>query len=755
MLTLLAITIAGLVLRLIFLVAMKHGWPGWDSPTIDALYHHLWAKQIAAGHVLSGGPYFRAPLYPLLLGLIYAIFGVNFTIVGLMQHLAGASAIPLTYLLARRFFPEPIALAASFLVAINGVLIYFESQILLDFLTVILMMGLIYLLIIARDGQEALPYLAAGLLTGLFAITRPNILAVVPLICVWIFINHRPIKAGGKYVFYLVIGTALVVAPITLRNIIVGGDFVLVASQGGINFYIGNNERADGYTALLPGFGHNWQYSDAEFEAATAAGVKPGTLRPSEVSAYYYDKARNFIVSAPGACLALLIKKLYMFWNGFEISNNNNLYFLTDYIGLSIFPLFLFSLISPLGLVGAVLCFRRDGRYWIFPFMIFGYMATVLAFFVTARFRLPLVPLLSIMAAFAVYEIFTALIEKRFRYGFALLTSALALGLFVWTDFYHHHDRSMASAHYSLGNMLLKKGQTKEARQQFEIALSEASCVRNAHLNLGVIAFYDNDTATARSEFIDELITCGSSPRAYNNLSLLARLAGDHQRAYELADSCVRLFPNFKDAYINRILAAYATHDQRLIDTAVGNFINEFPDNIAARYYRGVYLAQVADIDEARADFENVIASSERDIVAEYDLSEIYSSSLPYGYDPRKIRARAHYQLGLIEATGGDYAAAVNAFSSTLEILPYDPDVLSNRGLAYDHLHDYELAEKDFIGAISIDSTRSAYYFNYAMTLGKMGRYAEAAEKLEKALVIDPGLTQAREILTALRRRLK
>jgi len=69
------LTLLALALRIIFLIVMKSGWPGWGSPTIDALYHHLWALQIAQGDILGGGPYFRAPLYPLFLGLLYAILG--------------------------------------------------------------------------------------------------------------------------------------------------------------------------------------------------------------------------------------------------------------------------------------------------------------------------------------------------------------------------------------------------------------------------------------------------------------------------------------------------------------------------------------------------------------------------------------------------------------------------------------------------------------------------------------------------------
>ena len=50
----------------------------------------------------------------------------------------------------------------------------------------------------------------------------------------------------------------VVVLPITIRNCAVGGDAVLIASQGGVNFYIGNNPDSDGRTAIVPGTPGDW-----------------------------------------------------------------------------------------------------------------------------------------------------------------------------------------------------------------------------------------------------------------------------------------------------------------------------------------------------------------------------------------------------------------------------------------------------------------------------------------------------------------
>jgi len=63
----------------------------------------------------------------------------------------------------------------------------------------------------------------------------------------------------------LAAGCVIIVSPVTLRNIFIGHDKVLIASQGGINFYIGNNPYADGTSAVIPEFGNTWQYSDCEY----------------------------------------------------------------------------------------------------------------------------------------------------------------------------------------------------------------------------------------------------------------------------------------------------------------------------------------------------------------------------------------------------------------------------------------------------------------------------------------------------------
>jgi len=751
---LIAILAVAFALRLVFLLVLKAKWPGFDTPSIDALYHHVWAQRIAGGDIFSGGPFFRAPLYPYFLAAVYALFGTNFVAVFLIQILIGVGTVALTFVLGRHLFDERIAVLAAALVAVNGVMVFYELQLLLDFLTAFLFLPILIFLSRGKNRFTAKDMFLAGLFCGLFAVTRPNILALVPLFIGWIYLSGNDRKARLKGCLSFLGALILIIAPVTIRNVVVGGDIVLIASQGGINFYIGNNEKADGRTALLPGKGHTWQYSDAEFEAAEAQGLKPGDLKPSQVSSYFSAKAWKFIREKPADFLKLTIKKVYLFWNYFEISNNNSLYFVTRYVGLTFIPFYLFSLIGPLGFVGAVDCLFRPGPRRLLGLTIFAYSLTVIAFFVTDRFRLPIVPLLTICSSYVIYEIVTAA-RNNDRRRFAVLGGAVILvGIFCWSDFYRHHDTNEALAHYSLGNTFLKKGNYDRAAAEYRRAADLAPCVPHAHTNLGVIAFYRGDTAAARQEFENEIKNCGPSGKAYNNLALLKRLNGDYLSSYMIADSAAAAFPNFREAYINRILAALATDSAYLIEKSILEFVGTFPDDIAARYYRGRYYETKGSLDKAAGDYEYGAYATSDDIVSEYDLSDIYSAALPYGYNPDKIRARCFFRLGVMAAARGDYERAADHFQKCLNLDPADADARVNLALAYDMLQRFDQAVEQFNAAIKIDSLNPVYLYNFALTLGKVRKYHEAESLLTRAVELKPDFKEADTKLKLLRRHL-
>src|SRR6188474_1319259 len=60
-------------------------------PIMDARDYDTMAQHIAQGNLLRQQAFFMGPLYPYFLGLIYALFGRDFTMVRLIQAFGGAA----------------------------------------------------------------------------------------------------------------------------------------------------------------------------------------------------------------------------------------------------------------------------------------------------------------------------------------------------------------------------------------------------------------------------------------------------------------------------------------------------------------------------------------------------------------------------------------------------------------------------------------------------------------------------------------
>jgi tetratricopeptide (TPR) repeat protein len=187
-----------------------------------------------------------------------------------------------------------------------------------------------------------------------------------------------------------------------------------------------------------------------------------------------------------------------------------------------------------------------------------------------------------------------------------------------------------------------------------------------------------------------------------------------------------------------------------MIKSAIEGFVQTFPFEPSARYYHGLYLLRSGNTQSAKEEFR-FAATKRMDIVSEYDLSEIYSAALPYGYQPQKIRGKSFYQLGLIYAQKSDIDSAFYFFKQATQNIPDDPDSRANLALVYDQKGNYQMAESEFLKAISLDSTKTLYYYNYALTLGKMGRYHQAENMLTKAVLLKPDFIQAKQKLETLR----
>jgi 4-amino-4-deoxy-L-arabinose transferase-like glycosyltransferase len=542
---LLAITLFALALRVGYVLEIRHQ-PHFSAPETDAAWYDNQARQFAEGR-LGEVPFFRVPLYPLVLSACYRLFGGGYLMPRLFQALLSALTILLLADLARRLAGRRAAQLAAALLACHGLSIYFSGELLLTTLVIALDLGFLLAFLAAEDGRPRL-HLLSGLLLGLSVITRPSVLLAAPLGFIWILYGHRRrLKQSAAPAALFFLGVVLPILPVTLTNLVAGGEAVLLATQGGVNFYIGNNAEATGAHATLPGAGPAWQREDARALAEAEAGRR---LTAAEESSFYFGKGLDFVRSSPGSWLALMVKKTAIFWNRVEIGSNRDYGFAAreSLVLRCTLPLG-FALIGPLGLAGMIaLLFRRDKTRAPLLFLtLFNllYMAGVVIFFVNARFRMPVVPLLILFASIFILSCPGQVRRPGFpRLGATLLAVA---ALVSWWPL-GVAAGNPAFGHFHNGNALLEQGDLPGARAAFTLALEQSPGYPQAHLNIGFTHFREGNLDRAADAFHQELRLHPESEKAMYNLGVVSRDAGDIAGAEEWLRRALEVKPYFVEA---------------------------------------------------------------------------------------------------------------------------------------------------------------------------------------------------------------
>ncbi len=422
--------------------------PLFHFPIIDAGYHSVQARMALEGRPPSPGPYFKPPLYVWVLTDLYKLLGgKNLAAAHVFNSLAGLVTVALTYLLGRRLMGRRLAFTAALFVALYDLGPFFEEQALATALVTTLYLATVFLFVRAWDEElewrrrrERLIW--AGLSLGLACLARPNLLIFWPVVGAlgFIFMGRTGEKRVSRRLAaaLLPLGAALVaVLPAALRNLIHSGEFVLVSSNGGVNFFIGNGPGADGYSAVPPGLAWDRLTRDAGASADEAALSN---------SSFWYSATFREMLASPGRALGLLVKKLLLFFNGADISNNVELAWARPWSAwLSYNPL-RWALAAPLGLSGLLTGLfagkrlldprrgepapeRRRALTLLLGFTLV-YWLGISAFFVCSRYRLPLVPAAALLGAlFIGYLISLVRRRDRRRLPGALICLAAAVFL--------------------------------------------------------------------------------------------------------------------------------------------------------------------------------------------------------------------------------------------------------------------------------------------------------------------------------------
>lgn len=454
--------------------------PHWLRPVMDAAVYDIQARELLDGRWPPAAPFFSAPLYPFVLGGLYAVFGAGAMVpVLVVQALVSALAAALVALIAQRLWSLRAGWLAGVLYAVLWPSIFFAAELLAVTWTVTLLLLALWLVLRApADARWA--YLAAGVALGVACLARPNLLVLVP---VWVWFVARGASGRWRSLGWplLVAGVVLAILPVTIHNVRHGAVPSLIATSGGVNLYIGNNPEADGASVMLPEVPPS-RLDMPENLARVAERETGRLLDEGAVDRHFAGKALAFWTQHPGSALRLQLEKLRLLVAMNERSNTKHLYFWRDRSSLLKWPVWVGF--APVLLLAVLGFWRRDldGRArWLLLGSAVVFALTLAVFFVNGRFRLPLLALLVVPAAGGLDWLWASWRSRRWEVPRpAWIAVAVAAVVSIGPDLVSYNPRDgLGNPYiwYSLGQSYQAIGDDRRAVDAYQTAVRQRGSV--------------------------------------------------------------------------------------------------------------------------------------------------------------------------------------------------------------------------------------------------------------------------------------
>jgi 4-amino-4-deoxy-L-arabinose transferase-like glycosyltransferase/Tfp pilus assembly protein PilF len=595
---LLAIFTLSLLVRAVYFFQIRDN-PFVQSPILDMQAYYQWAQRIAQGDWLGDQVFYQDPLYPYLLAILLRIFGDHIPLIIALQLLLGSLLPLLVYLIGTRIFNRPSALLAALITAIYKPLLVYEGLLLKTFLEALFLTLALLLLLLAVERSSVRYGFVAGLTLGLGALARANFLLLPVPILVWIMIAtpkfRRPLAAA------FTVGVVLIITPVTLRNYLVAQDLILTTAQAGQNFYTGNNPANRSGVYVRPPFVRpdpKFERIDFHHRAEVLAG-RP--LKPSEVSRFWFHEAWNYIRQEPGTFLALLGKKALLFWNAVEPPDNINFYFLQRFSPLLELPLPAFGFIGPLALLGILLALPIWRSSLPLYLTSLTYAASVIPFYILSRYRIAIIPLLTLFAGHALYTLWERFRSRQYRQFLLGIGLGIPLAWLVYLPIGPRMDFS--ASHLNLGILYARRGDFDRAIREYHQALN----IPEASMNLSIAYLATGRLDEALAAAKEGVRRRGEWGDAHKILGDVYTAKGRLHEARAAYLEALRLEPSSAQIHLD-LGRLYLRHHQ--IPPAIQEFLTTLeidPKRVEAYYHLGEAYAIQGEVSLALAAYTRFI----------------------------------------------------------------------------------------------------------------------------------------------------
>ena len=611
-----ALFAGALVVRLIYFSQLR-GTPYFDVLIGDAREYDAWARRIASGQGLGTEVFYQTPLYPYLLATIFKIAGHHLFVVRVLQAVSSSAACVLVAIAGERFFDRRTGLVAGILLAVYPPAIFFDGLIQKSSLDLLLVSGLLCLLALISTTPRWTTIALAGVTAALLSLNRENARVLIPLVAAWLLARRRlprgfrlqaesPATHDTRWTIVFAAAVAAVLIPVGLRNYAAGGEFLLSTSQAGPNFYIGNHAGASGlYESLLPGRGNaKFEREDARRLAEQAVGR---TLSPGEVSSYWTTRALADIRREPLAWLRLMGRKLLLSVNAAEAPDAESIAaYAAQSSLLGAMLWFDLGVLLPLAVLGAWLERARWRQLWILPAIAGALLLSMAAFFVFARYRFPVVPVLALFAAVPLVRL-PSLSRMRAAGWGPGLSAAIAVAIVCRLPMTIGADET----DLNLGRQLIADERPADA-----IPLLQRSAARNQGaaddaFTLGVALDHAGDKTSALQQFRRAVQLDPRDGRTQGALALALGEAGLTVEALDHFAASVRGAPEDAALRMNYGVALARNGDEAAAIAELEQAVRLKPGFVNARVALGQLYARAGRRADAVATLQRALADAQ------------------------------------------------------------------------------------------------------------------------------------------------
>ncbi len=309
-------------------------------------------------------------------------------------------------------------------------------------------------------------------------------------------------------------------------------------------------------------------------------------------------------------------------------------------------------------------------------------------------------------------------------------------------------DPSLVEAHRVLGDVELRQEDLSRARHRYARALDMREGDVSARVGLGVV-----DTRRGRPDQAIEHLSAALRARPYDfearyHLAKVLWETGRLERAYHHARQVAEHQPTHVRARRVLVLIHASRGDGPDLVRELEVVLELEPGDEQTRLDLAAAYASLGRDDDALGVYRTIVAESDEHLQALKFIGDIHKRQ---GRHDEAIEhyeralaidetdPRPYFLLGATYVEAGDDEEAERIYQrAARRFVRYRPEVYNNLGAIAYRQGDLDASASYLDQAVSENPRNSRYRYNYALTLSKSGRGADALAQLDAAIDLDP-----------------